>query len=214
MERELTGGILGELSKDECLELLADRQVGRVAVVAEGQPMILPVNYVLDGDLIVFRTDPGTKLDHGSLDRVAFEVDEIDLAHHEGWSVVVAGTGREITGALDEASEREQSLPLQPWASGPKEHWIRIVAPAITGRRLHRSSSLLQRGDERGIVNLALTDEQAADLKDLLETSLGDMSSEIADTDNPRFRQSLMRRREQLSDVAIHLARATEIKQV
>jgi hypothetical protein len=167
----------------------------------------------LDGDLIVFRTDPGTKLDHGSLDRVAFEVDEIDLAHREGWSVVVAGTGREITGALDKASEREQSLPLQPWASGPKEHWIRIVAPVITGRRLERSSSSQRSGDELSIVNLELTDEQAADLKDLLQASLGDMSSEIADTDNPLFRESLMRRRDQLSDVATHLARATDSKQ-
>ena len=213
MEIEPTVGILGELSKDECLELLAGREVGRVAVVAEGQPTIFPVNYVLDGDLIVFRTDPGTKLDHGSLDRVAFEVDEIDFAHHEGWSVVVAGTGREITGALDKASEREQSLPLQPWASGPKEHWIRIVAPVITGRRLHRSSSSQQSTDARAIVKLELTDEQAADLEDLLEASLGDMSSEIADTDNPRFRESLMRRRDQLSDVASHLARARDVNQ-
>jgi nitroimidazol reductase NimA-like FMN-containing flavoprotein (pyridoxamine 5'-phosphate oxidase superfamily) len=213
MEREQTVGILGELSKDECLELLAGREVGRIAVVAEGQPLIFPVNYVLDGDLIVFRTDPGTKLDHASLDRVAFEVDEIDPTHHEGWSVVVVGTGREITGALDRASEREQSLPLQPWASGPKEHWIRIVAPAITGRRLHRSSSLPRSGDEQSIVNLELTDEQATDLKELLEASLGDMSSEIADTDNPRFRESLMRRRDQLSDVATRLALATDVKQ-
>jgi nitroimidazol reductase NimA-like FMN-containing flavoprotein (pyridoxamine 5'-phosphate oxidase superfamily) len=139
MDESQSVGFLGELSREECLGLLASREVGRVAVVVAGQPIIFPVNYALDGDLVVFRTDPGTKLDHGSFDHVAFEIDEIDPSRKEGWSVVVAGMGREITDALDAASEREQLLPLKPWASGPKEHWIRIISPEITGRRLHRS---------------------------------------------------------------------------
>jgi hypothetical protein len=139
MDESQSVGFLGELTREACLGLLAIRDVGRVAVVVDGQPIIFPVNYVLDGDLVVFRTDPGTKLDHGSFGRVAFEIDYIDESRKEGWSVMVAGMGREITGALDAASEREQLLPLKPWASGPKEHWIRIISPVITGRRLHRS---------------------------------------------------------------------------
>ena len=101
--------------------------------------MIFPVNFALDGDLVVFRTDPGTKLTYGGFGPVAFEADAFDATKKEGWSVVVAGTGREITDALDEASEREREMPLQPWASGPKGSWIRILWAEITGRRLHQS---------------------------------------------------------------------------
>ena len=140
MEPETAIGFLGELSLAECLELLAGHEVGRVAVVVDGQPMIFPVNYALDGQFIVFRNDPGTKLTHASFGRVAFEVDEIDPTRKEGWSVVVTGSAREFTGAIDDASVREQTMPLTPWASGPKEHWVRIISHEITGRRLHRSN--------------------------------------------------------------------------
>lgn len=131
-------GRLEELSREECLELLASHEVGRLAVVVEGQPVIFPVNYALDGDIVVFRNDPGTKLTHARLDKVAFEIDDVDGATREGWSVVVTGTARELTDALDEVSVREQNLPLRPWATGDKAHWVRIIAGAISGRRLHQ----------------------------------------------------------------------------
>lgn len=127
---------LEELSLEESLELLASEQVGRLGVVVDGQPVIFPVNYVLDGQLVVFRNDPGTKLTHASLDRVCFEVDRIDPERHEGWSVVVQGIGREITEALDDASVRERALDLQTWITGEKGHWVRISTPRISGRRL------------------------------------------------------------------------------
>ena len=142
MDGEQTVGFLGELSKEECLKLLDQHEVGRIAVVVEGRPTIFPVNYAMDGDRVVFRSDPGTKLEHGGFDQVAFEIDEFDSTLREGWSVVVTGMGREITGALDHVSEREQLLPLQPWAPGPKEHWVRIILPVVTGRRLHQSRRL------------------------------------------------------------------------
>ncbi len=50
------------LERHECLRLLASQPVGRVAVVVDAWPMIFPVNYALDGDSIVFRTDEGSKL--------------------------------------------------------------------------------------------------------------------------------------------------------
>jgi nitroimidazol reductase NimA-like FMN-containing flavoprotein (pyridoxamine 5'-phosphate oxidase superfamily) len=126
----------GSLTRAECLELLATADFGRVAVVADGQPLIFPVNFVLDGERVVFRTDPGTKLEHASIGRVAFEVDNVDHERHEGWSVVVLGTALELTDALDDASVREQALPLRPWAGGAKDHWIRIAEPRFSGRRV------------------------------------------------------------------------------
>ena len=53
---------LEELSEPECLELLAQQTLGRVAIVVDGRPQIFPVNYAMYGDVIVLRTAPGTKL--------------------------------------------------------------------------------------------------------------------------------------------------------
>jgi uncharacterized protein len=119
---------------EECLELLGNRHFGRLAVVIDDQPLIFPINYALDGEHVVFRTDPGNKL-HGAKDhRVAFEIDSADSVYHDGWSVLVVGTAREAT---EPARIRELSrLPLSPWSSGPKTHWMCIEGGAITGRRL------------------------------------------------------------------------------
>ena len=68
---------LDVLSKEECLRLLASEEVGRVVTTAKGRIHIVPVNYVLDGETIVFRTDPGTKLDAAD-GPAAFEIDGFD----------------------------------------------------------------------------------------------------------------------------------------
>src|SRR3974390_2494822 len=44
----------------ECLRLLATKQVGRIGFAIWGGPEILPVNYVLDGDAVVFATGAGS----------------------------------------------------------------------------------------------------------------------------------------------------------
>jgi len=124
-----------ELNRTECLALLGRANVGRLAVVlGAGQPDLFPVNYVLDGDRIVFRSLEGTKLSHASLDRVAFEVDEVIPGSDSAWSVVVKGVAREITDALDPESERERSLLAE--GSMPGAHVVRIVPHEITGRRV------------------------------------------------------------------------------
>lgn len=125
---------LEPMSRDECLRRLADNQVGRLAVSVRGQPVIFPVNYVLDGDVVIFRSDPGTKLDSAGLARVAFEIDHIDSELKSGWSVVVQGVGRYI--GVDPGSERRRALPLEAWAPGDKENWVEILDPEISGRQL------------------------------------------------------------------------------
>jgi uncharacterized protein len=128
-----------ELSSDECHELLSDNHVGRLAVVVRGQPVIFPVNYVFDGERVVFRTDEGLKLRHAPLRRVAFEIDGFDEKEGTGWSVLVQGSTYEITRAIDEYSEALRRLPVAPFAPGDKAHWIEIVPVEITGRRIKRS---------------------------------------------------------------------------
>jgi uncharacterized protein len=50
------------IDPDECRRLLAGDEIGRLAVADGGAPTVVPVNYVVDGDAVVFRTAPGTKL--------------------------------------------------------------------------------------------------------------------------------------------------------
>lgn len=123
------------LGRDECLALLRRQYLGRLAVVAEGASDIFPVNYVVDGDFVVFRTAEGTKLD--AMVRtvpVAFEVDDADFTYHGGWSVVVHGRGEEVLRSSE--IERLAGLPLRPWAEGDRGHWVRLPLTEVSGRRV------------------------------------------------------------------------------
>jgi nitroimidazol reductase NimA-like FMN-containing flavoprotein (pyridoxamine 5'-phosphate oxidase superfamily) len=103
---------------------------GRVGVVADGEPVILPVNDVVHRRSIAFRTAGGTK---SSWPTVAFEVDG-GGRRSDGWSVLVVGPAEEIR---DGGDRREvEALGLQPWAPGAKLHWVRIVPRRVSGRRL------------------------------------------------------------------------------
>jgi nitroimidazol reductase NimA-like FMN-containing flavoprotein (pyridoxamine 5'-phosphate oxidase superfamily) len=129
-----SGARLEVLDRRECLQLLGAHRFGRLAVVVEDQPLVFPVNYALDRDDVVFRTDPGTKLHAAAGRRVAFEIDGIDAHYHEGWSVLVVGVAEE---ERDASRLRELAgLPFGPWVSGPKAHWMRVRGEAVTGRRI------------------------------------------------------------------------------
>jgi uncharacterized protein len=124
-----------ELTKCECFELLAREQLGRLAFVDGRGPVVLPVNFVLDRHMVVFRTDEGTKLDVASCGgRVAFEVDGTEAATHTGWSVLVRGEAVEVTDPAELA--RLRVLHLDPWAPGIKSRYVRILPAALTGRRI------------------------------------------------------------------------------
>jgi nitroimidazol reductase NimA-like FMN-containing flavoprotein (pyridoxamine 5'-phosphate oxidase superfamily) len=122
---------LHEIDVEECFELLSHCTVGRIAVnVDHLGPLVVPVNFVLDGDVVVFRTDEGTKLRLLEKGAVSFEVDSIDHLHQVGWSVLVRGVGYE-------ADDWEvKHLDLRPWAGGAKAHWVRLIPGVVTGRRI------------------------------------------------------------------------------
>lgn len=124
------------LSRDECMSLLETVFVGRVGVSVGAIPAVLPVNYVMDGDTIVFRTVPGTKLDAALTNSVvAFEADDFDALHETGWSVLVRGIAREVTD--EHALARARRLPLRSWAfNGDADRYVRIDAELVTGRRI------------------------------------------------------------------------------
>jgi nitroimidazol reductase NimA-like FMN-containing flavoprotein (pyridoxamine 5'-phosphate oxidase superfamily) len=129
------------IAREECLELLAGEVVGRIGFVVAGQAEVLPVNYVLDGDAVVFRTAAGSKLDGATRAPVVFEVDNIDRTTRSGWSIVMHGMAQEVT-SFDrvELRERVAALPVDPWAPGTKPHLVRVVPGSITGRRVGSAS--------------------------------------------------------------------------
>lgn len=123
------------LTRDECLRLLTKAPVGRIAVTERGLPVIHPVNYVLDGDHIVFRTSAANKLAAATRDAiVAFEVDEFDAQRHTGWSVMVTGRASAVTDA--DKLNRLRDLPLTSWAPNRPQHFVEISLDIVTGRRV------------------------------------------------------------------------------
>lgn len=124
------------IDRDTCMRLLAEQEIGRLAVVSGGAPMIFIVNYVLDGDDIIFRSDAGTKVEQGPRARVCFQIDSIDRRTQTGWSVVATGRLDEVTKYDAQRWQRVTTMALSPWASGPKEHWMRIVTDHVSGRRV------------------------------------------------------------------------------
>ncbi|MGH2877176.1 MAG: pyridoxamine 5'-phosphate oxidase family protein [Solirubrobacteraceae bacterium] len=127
------------LDRDECLRLLAAHHFGRLIAVSNGRPLIRPVNYAFDpvSQSVVFRTDGGTKF-RALLGATqgAFEVDGFDERLGIGWSVIIHGVVAEVHGPGDIA--RLEQLPIRRCAPGPMQHWMRIRAWTVSGRRLVR----------------------------------------------------------------------------
>ena len=131
---------LDELTRQECLALLAVHAVGRIAVIADdNMPFVVPVNYRLATDTVVFRTDGGTKLDALLRHPVAFQIDSIDPLERTGWTVLVCGIAHEVT------PQELESVQVEPWI-GPKAHLIQVVPRSITGRRLRLPSAEYEPG--------------------------------------------------------------------
>ncbi|MFE0477322.1 helix-turn-helix domain-containing protein [Streptomyces sp. NPDC058947] len=124
-----------ELTEAECRSLLATHGVGRLAVPADTGPLVVPVNYQVAEGAIVYRTEPGTTPAQADGHQVAFEVDRIDEAFSEGWSVLVRGPARAVTDP-DEAARLDEQAFTTPWAGGPRDLWLRIEPVTVTGRRI------------------------------------------------------------------------------
>jgi hypothetical protein len=80
------------IPEDRCWELLATASVGRLALSVRALPVILPVQYYLDGRRLVVCLGHHA-FPEQSLDEViiAFAADAIDSVTRSGWSVQVQG---------------------------------------------------------------------------------------------------------------------------
>lgn len=122
------------LTADECWELLASHEYGRLAVSVAGRPDIFPVNYIVFEEAVVFRTAEGSKLASVAINSaVAFEIDGYSREDNTAWSVVLHGQAVLIEhGALEEELE---ALPLFPWNITPKRRLVEIKNADVHGRR-------------------------------------------------------------------------------
>ena len=145
---------LATLTTDECRALVVTHRprLGRLAFVAGEWPLVLPVNFVLEGDVLYCRSAAGSKLAAAARggprrpaasllrpaatrgDRVAFEIDHIDEVWEEGWSLLAFGHLREVEDPAELARVRQ--LPLRPWASGDKPYYLRLEILSLSGRRI------------------------------------------------------------------------------
>lgn len=129
-------GVLVELSTDECIELLAASGVGRAAICTPSGPHVVPLNYTVHDRSIIFRTTPYSVLGtYGWSGDIAFEVDDIDMHTHTGWSVVVVGRGQMVED-IEEIEEIRWGHEPGPWADGPRALYVRLRWREITGRRI------------------------------------------------------------------------------
>ncbi|HEX6148682.1 pyridoxamine 5'-phosphate oxidase family protein [Nocardioides sp.] len=125
-----------ELPYTTCAELLATQEVGRVAVCTADGPRIIPVNFAVIDDSIVFRTTPYSVLGmHAWNSQLAFEVDQIDPEQHSGWSVVATGRGAVVEDDV-ELRRIQSGVQPRPWAGGQRWLFVRLRWDDLTGRRI------------------------------------------------------------------------------
>jgi uncharacterized protein len=98
--------MIGELSEQDARALLHAGRLGRLGCCLDGQPYVVPVYYLLEGNHIYMHSLPGRKINwlranpHGCL-----QVDELQDEYH--WrSVLAFGEYEELT----DAAERERVL--------------------------------------------------------------------------------------------------------
>ena len=117
------------------MRLMGSVPVGRIVYTRQALPAVELVNFILDGEDIIIRTDAGGKLAAATRGAVvAFEADNVDDAGHTGWSVTVVGQSEAVA---DGAEIRHlEQMPLIPWAAGRRDHFIRIAPTIVTGRRI------------------------------------------------------------------------------
>lgn len=124
-----------ELPPEECWQRVrtATPQVGRLGFLLDQHPIVLPVNYAVDGEAVVVRFSGDTVFDDAANRRVAFEVDDVDEVWERGWSVLIQGQAREVVN--EEEVARMATLPLRAWAASDRVLFLRIDARhGISGR--------------------------------------------------------------------------------
>lgn len=121
---------LESLTPEQCQEHLAAGGVGRIILSTGSGPVAFPVNFLFVGGAVIFRTSDAMVANISGV--VAFEVDQVDEAMSEGWSVLVRGH----VVLIEDPEERivAARLGIEPWAGGARLNLVRIAPFEMTGR--------------------------------------------------------------------------------
>ncbi|GAA4119506.1 pyridoxamine 5'-phosphate oxidase family protein [Enteractinococcus coprophilus] len=126
-----------QLTVEETLAFLSDKNFGRLAISLDGKPDIFPINFAVhvnDVDDVVayIRTSPGNKLFATATGGyLALETDRIE--GNSATSAVIYGTGRQVEHRKE--LELVDTLGLEAWVAVRKPDVIAIDIDHISGRR-------------------------------------------------------------------------------
>lgn len=115
------------LSEEECRQLLHERSVARISWASRDGILILPVNYVVQDEIILVRVSSDSVL--GELVEghdVAVQIEDVDEMTANGWSVLVRGRSERYSGEVE--------AQPQPWAPGRRDLLISVTPRSISGR--------------------------------------------------------------------------------
>lgn len=119
-----------ELTVDECWQALRGEQLARLAYLLGDEINLVPINYAVDDDRLLFRSAEGDKL--LAVVMHAQVVLEIDQVHGDSaTSVVVRGEARKLE---EDEAHRADQIGLQSWTGAPKYNVVEIRPTALTGR--------------------------------------------------------------------------------
>ena len=127
--------VVTKLLPAECRLLIAPGGIGRIAFGTASGPVVLPVNFAVLAGTIVVRTSEGGMIEGHAGDQVAFEVDHIDEALGQGWSVLVRGPAHRVAHPA-ELQHVQRDTALWPWPGGDRDVYVRIIPDRVTGRRI------------------------------------------------------------------------------
>jgi nitroimidazol reductase NimA-like FMN-containing flavoprotein (pyridoxamine 5'-phosphate oxidase superfamily) len=121
------------LDRQQCLDYLSAGGLGRIAVNVGALPAILPVQFALDDEQVMFSVGADTVLHRATRDAVvAFESDGVEPDGRRQWSVTVTGIARHL--AEDDYSGRSRVV-APSWAHLESPTMIAISMEYMSGRR-------------------------------------------------------------------------------
>ena len=125
---------LVEIDRKECLRLLATGTIGRIVFTEAAMPAAHPVNYLLDGEEVLFRTADGRTFAATHRTVVGFQADDLDPVTRTGWSVLGVGHAYEVIDP-ERLATLDGAMP-ESWALGRAGHVVAVPMQHLTGRKL------------------------------------------------------------------------------
>jgi nitroimidazol reductase NimA-like FMN-containing flavoprotein (pyridoxamine 5'-phosphate oxidase superfamily) len=141
--------IITEMTRSECLELLASQRLGHLACCRDGQPYVVPVTFALDGNYLYSFSLTGQKIEWMRANPLVSLQTDV-LGEHGTWrSVVVNGRFEELPDRIGWKHARDHAWSLlsqhanwwepgglKPADENPTPHvFYRIIIENLTGRK-------------------------------------------------------------------------------